>query len=176
MKSFGGHRVVSGLISARACERPSSIPVGRPRGAKALGVRYEKALARSLPGATHGQWWEFWDANGRGFCQTDLILEVGKVLVVLEVKYTWTPVGHSQLELLYLPVLRKATGREVIGLVVCKKLVPEVVDQATVCGTLAEAIEVSRSMRSVLHSIDPKPRRKGASRSVTSLFDSMSVP
>lgn len=152
---------MEGLLSARACERPSSIPVGRPRGAKALGVRYERALARSLPGATHGQWWEFFDANGRGFCQTDFFLPVGEVIVVLESKYTWTPLGHSQLERLYLPVLRLALRREVLGIVVCKKLVPEVMSQAMVCGTLAEACEASRGTRAVWHVVDPKPRRRG---------------
>lgn len=156
-------------MSARAVERPQSIPIGRPRGAKALGVRYERALARSLPGATHGQWWEFWDANGRGFCQTDLFLPVGEAVVVLEVKYTWTPLGHSQLERLYLPVLRMALGRDVIGLVVCKKLIPEVLGQVTVCGTLVEAIEAARRTRAAWHSIDPKPRRNGPSARAASI-------
>jgi len=160
--SPSGYRTVRGLVSARAIERPSNIPVSQPRGAKAAGLRYERALARMLPGATHGQWWEFWDANGRGVCQTDLFLTVGDAVVVVEVKYTWTLVGHGQLENLYLPVLRKATGREVIGLVACKKLVPEVLGVAQVSGNFVEALEAARSARSVLHVVDPKPLRRAA--------------
>ena len=49
-------------------ERPECIPQGRPRGAKALGVRYENAIAASVAfaPAKHGVWIEFDDAAGHG--------------------------------------------------------------------------------------------------------------
>ena len=62
-------RTIVGLESARALAgRPLSIPKGRPRGAKADGIRYEKLLAKALAplGFEHGRWFEFVDANGYG--------------------------------------------------------------------------------------------------------------
>jgi hypothetical protein len=66
--------------------RPDCIPVSRPRGAKALGVKYEKALAGALPGWKHGQWFQFKDINGYGYCQVDLMIELEACVIVLEAK------------------------------------------------------------------------------------------
>lgn len=116
-------RAIQGLISAAPCARPKGIPHGRPRGRKAAGLRYERALARALPEATHGQWFWFQDAFGPGHCQTDLLIPgPGGAIVVLEAKYTWTQAGHEQIARLYKPVLERAYRRQVCGLVVCKVL------------------------------------------------------
>lgn len=144
------HRVISGLKWARALdERPASIPVGRARGAKRHGVKYERDFAKALPAATHGQWFEFWDANGRGFCQADFLLRVGEIIVVLECKYTWVPGAKFQISQLYAPVVQAAFGAKTVGIVVCKHLVPEA--PKSVPG-LEEAIRLAVSGReSVLH-------------------------
>lgn len=144
-------RTVQGLNWARVCDRPGNLPVSRPRGAKAAGVRYERELARALPAAKHGQWWEFQDRAGVGHCQTDLILEQPWGVLVLEAKYTWTEVGHGQIERLYKPVLSKALGVPVFGLVVCKVLTPGV-PKASLCRDLAEAADSAwRGRQTVLH-------------------------
>lgn len=133
-------RYVRELLWARPCSRPAAIPIGRPRGAKAQGLRYERALARELDGK-HGQWFEFEDANGRGWCQTDLLLGRGSMAVVLECKYTWTLEGHLALAKLYLPVVQMALQRPTCGLVVCKKLVPDVaLHGVQICSSLEEAL------------------------------------
>ena len=118
------HRRIEGLKWAKACERPLGMPVGRPRGAKRLGVKYEKDFAQACPQAKHGVWFEFLDANGPGHCQVDFLMRAGETLVVLETKYTWTQVGHSQILQLYKPVLEAAYGLRVAGVVVCKNLTP----------------------------------------------------
>lgn len=118
-------RAVKGLKWAEARDAG---PFGRsrPRGAKALGVRYERNLAKALPGWRHGQWIEFEDQNGRGWAQPDFIHQFGRKLVVLEAKYSWVPEAIGQLELLYRPLCEAIWGREVLGFVVCKNLVPGV--------------------------------------------------
>jgi hypothetical protein len=148
-------RVVSGLKWARPIARPRVIPFTRPRGKKAAGLRYERALAQQFDRCVPGQWWEFQDENGHGYCQTDLVTSVtpGGTLVVLEAKYTWTLEGHHQLEMLYLPVVAWATKRRVLGVLVCKVLVPKMADFVTeVWGDLSGAIaRADQGHRSVLH-------------------------
>lgn len=133
-------RVISDLKSARAFDGwPDSIPRHRARGVKALGRRYEAAVARQLGSdATRGQWWTFRDANGPGLCQTDLIIPGDTWIVVLECKHTWIADGMMQLQYLYLPVVGMATGKRVVGIQVCKHLVPYA--HSEVCESLEEAV------------------------------------
>lgn len=106
-------------------EWPENIPRPRPRGVKALGSRYEAAVSRQLgPEAKRGQWWRFADANGPGLCQTDFCIFGDIWLVILECKHTWTEEGMDQLRELYLPVVEMATSKRMIGIQVCKHLVP----------------------------------------------------
>lgn len=116
-------RRIDQLEWAQECPRPKAIPIGRPRGAKAAGVRYEKAVARALPQAKHGQWFEYSDHNGSGWCQPDLLLDLPNGVLVLEVKYTWTAAAYVQLEGLYLPVVGKARSKPCRGMMVCRNLV-----------------------------------------------------
>lgn len=144
-------RAVRGLETARACERPVGIPFSRPRGAKAAGLRYERDLAKAMPSAKHGQWWEYRDLAGPGFCQTDLIYQLASGVLVLEAKYTWTETGHQQLERLYLPVVSRALAVPTCGIVVCKVLTTEV-PRNSVCSSLEEALGHARAgRRAVLH-------------------------
>lgn len=106
--------------------KPACIPNGRPRGAKALGIRYERLVARHMPWAMHGPWYAFRDAQGESFCQPDLVWHQGDLVVVVEVKHTWVEEAEAKLRLLYLPVVAKATGKRAVGLVICKYLVPGV--------------------------------------------------
>ncbi len=114
---------VRGLLWAREGKRPEGLPTTRARGAKAEGLKYERALGKTLgPAAKAGMWWEFGDESGRRFCQTDLVLAMPEGLMVLECKYTYTEEAWAQLENLYLPVLSAATDRFVVGVQVCKNL------------------------------------------------------
>ena len=63
------HRIIDGLDFAGPCVRPATIPIGRPRGVKALGVRYEKSLAEAIPFATRGQWWSSTTRTGSGIAK-----------------------------------------------------------------------------------------------------------
>jgi len=117
------HRFVKNVSWADRCGRPAGIPYSRPKGVKAAGVLYEKAVAKALDSvAKHGQWWAFRDANGPGHCQTDILIETPSWIAVVECKLTWREQAESQLNHLYLPVVRMATGKPVIGVVICKNL------------------------------------------------------
>lgn len=153
------HRVIEGLRWAEARESgPWGSKGSRPRGAKALGVAYEKALAKALPDATRGAWWEFEDANGGGWCQTDLLLVGSGSVLVLEAKLSWVMQGHSQIELLYKPVLEMALGKPVLGVVVCKALRSGMPGSVTVVGDLPSALALARAgRRPVLHWIGSGP-------------------
>jgi hypothetical protein len=135
-------RVVEGLKWAREVAKPSGIPIGRPRGTKAFGIRYEKAVGAELPTFVRGQWFEFEDANGRGFCQTDFIRVQRDRVVVLELKHTWVEEGQEELEGLYLPVVQAAFDRKAVGIVVCRRLVPNM-PNVIISGGLDEAIRLA---------------------------------
>ena len=143
-------KTIVGLKWAKVLDsRPKGIPVGKPRGAKAYGVRYERALASAAPWLVRGTWFEFEDKNGPGLCQTDF-LSSGAPIVVLETKYTWTEDGHVELEKLYLPIVEAVWGGSPVGIVVSKNLTPRVPSRS-ICASFEEAIEIGRSRRSVLH-------------------------
>lgn len=135
-----GHREVDGLVWAKAAV---SGPFGksRARGVKALGVRYESSVLKALSGhkAVGGKWFEFWDKNGHGWCQPDIIIPGSKRVLVLEAKHSWVAEGHTQIDRLYRPVVESALGKEVVGIVVCKYL-REMPKETVVCSSLREAL------------------------------------
>lgn len=152
-------RTVQGAIKwARPCPRPRNIPISRARGAKAFGLRYEKAFALRIRDSVAGQWFEYEDASGKHFCQMDLLFKrplqtpervkadpgVG-CLVVAECKYSWTLDAFQQLHGLYLPVLRAyaGLGRQILGFQVCKRLLPNMPQGVTICRGLEEALSAS---------------------------------
>ena len=138
-------RRIKGLKWAKRLEnRPKCL--GAPKrvsGAKAAGVRYEKALAKGLPKAIeHGVWWEFEDQEGKGFCQTDFLWVRDDFVLVMECKYTWTVEAEEKLWGLYVPVVERALrARIVVPVVVCKRLVPGLA--RPIRAMLAPAIEAS---------------------------------
>jgi hypothetical protein len=146
-------RTIRNLQWAKALPaKPRGIPQSRPRGRKAAGLRYEKAFAKTLPDAIHGQWFEFEDAKGYGVCQTDLLLHGKNTVLILENKYTWTPDAYQQLYGLYFPVVQAAFGKEVLGVQVCKVLVPGLPKRVQVESTLEEAVRAAREGKdAVLH-------------------------
>lgn len=143
-------RVISGLITASQLdERPDCIPRARSRGKQALGHRYEEAVARQLgPKATQGIWWSFRDRHGPGLCQTDLLMRGQNCSLVIEVKHTWTDEGMAQLKYLYLPVVSKALGQEIIGIQVCKHLVPYA--RGKIAQTFEEAVRLAYKNNSLV--------------------------
>lgn len=122
------------------------------RGAKAAGLRYEARVAAAIPIAQHGQWFEFEDRNGMGWCQPDIIAKVlERQIIVLEVKYTWTMEGHRQLESLYLPVLEAAFGCRVWGMLIARRLLP-VMAGIQVVAELGNGLEqIADGHRACLH-------------------------
>jgi len=146
-------RQVRNLLWAKALrERPACIPIGRPRGARAAGVRFESALASGpLVAAQRGLWIEFADANGHGYAQCDFVGESAAGPFVAEAKLTWTPAAYVQLRGLYLPLLRAIYHRSVGAVVVCANLTRET-PRSEVAASLPEAL--ARSARGeipVLH-------------------------
>lgn len=138
---------------------PARIARPRPRrgSAKALGLAYEAQLAGAIgPGAVHGQWWEFEDSSGHGFCQTDILIEGSGRALVLEVKYSWLLEAHEKLERLYVPVVSAALGKPAFGLVVAKRLVPEIRQaEITYKSDLAMASAAASAGRACLHWLGP---------------------
>ena len=98
-------RQVKELLWVREGESPWPKVKRRPKGAKGLGLGYENALAKALPHAIHGPWFEYCDRNGRGFCQPDFVLVGSNLILVIECKLTNYPEACLQLANLYLPVL-----------------------------------------------------------------------
>lgn len=111
----------------------------RPRGSKGAGLRYERAVARALPMAEHGRWFEFCDQFGLGWCSPDLILKGRGQVYVLEVKLSDTRMADAQLGGLYLPILAKVYGLPIRGVVITRHLSPET-PLHRVVSTLKEAL------------------------------------
>lgn len=153
-------RIARSVFSAhKLSEKPSCIPTGRPRGARAAGIRYEKAFGKAIgQAAEHGPWFQFKDLNGNGYCQPDYLIELEHLVVILECKYTWTAQAYAQMELLYIPVLKVALGKPVIGLQVCKRLLPEATLKTKIVGMLGNGlILANQGQRVTLHWLENTP-------------------
>lgn len=133
-------RSIVGLTWARACPWPSCIPhKSRLRGARAAGIRYEKAVAKAIPNAQRGQWFEYSDANGHGYCQPDILVVGRSTVLVIECKLTDTELARQQLDYLYLPIVEHVYRRPAIGIVVVRHLT-RATPRAAICTTLSEAL------------------------------------
>jgi hypothetical protein len=130
-RSKHSHRIISGLISARKLtSRPAGIPFGRPRGAKAAGMRYQRlfeaALALEFPasGVEIGPWFEYFDVNGRGYCQPDAIIYdiAWDSWLICEIKLTDYDRAKRQMTELYVPVLQKALGTPIRRLAILRNV------------------------------------------------------
>lgn len=148
------YRTIVGLREVSLAESPW--PKGRPRGAKARGVRFEKGVAKLLPGALHGQWFHFVDNNGPGFCSPDLLFSfdtgAGPVLCVGECKLTDWCVADDQLRQLYVPVLRWLWPGPILPVVIAKHLTP-LTDRRRLVTSWDQALAATAP---ILHGFSPR--------------------
>jgi hypothetical protein len=123
------------LLSAERCDPVFKSPrTSRLSTAQANGVRYERSAGKAVAilakriGATleRNPWFRFTDANGPGACSPDALLWLDQLaLIVVEIKYTWTPTAQSKMQGLYLPVINRALSPPIIrSLIICKTLIP----------------------------------------------------
>ena len=151
------HRIVDGLFLATPCRKPASVPAVPKgiRGAKRYGYKYEGAFAAAMeqkfPSACMaGQWFQFNDRNGSGYCQPDLILRTAKLNIIFECKLTDVATARSQLSHLYFPVVKSALGKPVVGIVVTRHLTKETMLELVV-DTLAQAVARAKEIIPTLH-------------------------
>lgn len=112
-----------------------------------MGLQYERKLAKAIPGSTHGQWFEFWDDNGRGWCQPDLLFRTLDGIFILECKLTDVAGAQAQLDRLYRPVVAQAYDTRlgsVYGIVVTRHLTQNT-NPRRVVATLSAAVELALS-------------------------------
>jgi hypothetical protein len=121
-------RRVAGLLFAARTEEGPFGPQRAKRGSKGRGLAYERAVGAALPRAAtpweFNPWFEFLDANGKGFAQPDYILLGPREVFLLECKLTDTPEAYEQINFLYRPILEHVFALPVRGVVVCKNLAP----------------------------------------------------
>lgn len=119
-------RRISGLLWARPCARPKSIPKTRATGTRAAGLAYERKLAKAIlsdfPLAFHGQWYEFEDSAGRGFCQPDIVIPCDAFVVCVEVKLSAQDSAWLQARGLYKPILEMVYRKPCVCIVATKFL------------------------------------------------------
>lgn len=103
--------------------------------AQRLGIQYENKVKRALQsmasqiGDSHVEenpFFRFRDSIGVGICSPDAIFWVGDLFaIIVEVKYTWTPLAQIKLTRLYYQVVNHILAPRILRtLVVCKNLVP----------------------------------------------------
>lgn len=149
-----GYRQIDGLVWAKTLAKsPSFVKKTSLRGAKGLGIRYEKELAKKIPGANHGQWFEFQDRNGIGWAQTDFFvkLEEENCILLLECKNTFVGEAYGQMEGLYVPLLERIYTLPVVGIQVCRNLragkgLENVKVLNSLDGAFAEALQGKRTV------------------------------
>lgn len=117
-------RIIRGLQSAALATNPWGKTPRAGAGPKGRGIRFERAIAKMLPSALHGQWFRFVDNAGPGYCQPDLLFARGDCLFVVECKLTDCSEAWDQLDLLYTPVLRMLWEGEIRPIVVARYLSP----------------------------------------------------
>ena len=143
------HRVVCNVLWAKECERPRCIPTPRrkPRGSKGFGLSYESRFAenvqRSLPGARHGQWYEYSADGQTGYCQPDVVVPLAGAVLVLECKLKNVEQAEGQLVQLYLPLLRAAYAKPVWGIIVARSL-SALPKGSLVARNLLEALQMAK--------------------------------
>jgi hypothetical protein len=117
------------------------------RGSKAFGLSYEKRFAelaqKCLPGARHGQWYEYCADGQRGYCQPDVVVPFTGTMLVLECKLRNVEQALGQLVQLYMPILRTCYSREVRAIIVTRSL-SALPSGALVARNLLEAIQMSK--------------------------------
>lgn len=111
--------------------------------AKALKTKYSSDLLV-------GQWFVFLDSNGRGYCQSDIIVKLPSECIIFECKLTDCEKGRSQLSRLYRPVVERCWGLPTRGVVVTRHLSGET-KLELVTDQLREALAFNREAIPTLH-------------------------
>lgn len=133
------HYTPRGLLCAFETNGPAVFTAKRkrPRGAKGLGVKFERELAKALgTRALHGQWFQFHDSKGRHFCQTDFLIFAREAVYCLESKLGNIEAGRAQFSELYKPILEYVYRRPAHGIIVARHITQ---DPTGVCTSLEEA-------------------------------------
>jgi hypothetical protein len=144
------HRVVCNVQWAKECQRPSCIPMPKrkPRGSKGFGLSYEHRFAenlrRSLPGARHGQWYEYMADGRTGFCQPDVVVPLAGAVLVLECKLKAVEQAQGQLIQLYLPVIRACYEKPTWAAIVVRSL-SALPAGSLVARNLLEALQMAKA-------------------------------
>ena len=138
----GGFVPAGKVVFAERAPAPKALrPPLQPRHLR--GLRYQHAVEDVLCvwaqqsgfRLESGPWLQFVNALGSAWrlCQPDVIVDPGgdAPLIVFEIKVAFSPLAWSQLNLLYRPVVERATGRRVRLAAICKSFDPAV---AANCG------------------------------------------
>lgn len=108
------------IYKAELCANPPFFKKRIKKGTRREGLKYEEDLAKALPGCAHGIWFKYWNDNGVGYCQPDIMITRNGVVIVLEAKRTDCEYARHQLGRMYLPVVRFVYEKPALGIVVAK--------------------------------------------------------
>jgi hypothetical protein len=86
-------------------------------------------LQSIFPRAELGVWFQFLDANGKGLCQADAVVEFDTFVLVVEIKLTQCFAGINELQTLYRPLAEALWGKPTVGLLLCKNLIKDPEDR-----------------------------------------------
>jgi hypothetical protein len=146
-----GPRIIQDLRWASACARPPGIPLPRRlRGAKRAGLAFQRKFSAALPGGLAEPWFQFEDANGKGYCSPDHIIGWQGQVLVLECKLGNVEEAERQIKYLYGPVLERVYSRPVRGVAVVRHLRPGL-PAARIHGALRDALAAPAWPLPVLH-------------------------
>lgn len=120
-----------------------------------MGITYEKrfaeAIQRSLAGAKHGQWFEYFADGQHGYCQPDVVVPFTNATLVLECKLKNVEQAQAQIIQLYRPILEKCYSKQVRAIVVSRSL-SALPFGSVVATTLLAAIQLTKEGKMpVLH-------------------------
>jgi hypothetical protein len=140
-------RIIHNLQRAEFARHPPTFRAIARRGTRHQGIKYEEAVSAALPTASRGIWFKYWDDNGVGYCQPDLVLphHTGHIWV-LEVKRTDCIGARRQLAHLYIPIVENVYKLPAIGIVVAKYVSIDTPEEL-LCTNLLAAIEMAKSGR-----------------------------
>lgn len=145
--------IVPPIKYARPSDPPLWLRFSRSTPRQQEGCRYERLFAEEAavkwPSALRGQWWQYKDAEGHHWAQTDLwVPEGGGILI--ECKLTWTPAGMRQLEELYVPLVTVSMGRPPLAVLVCHNLARKTPRRA-ICANWSQVEALAPFCTPILH-------------------------
>lgn len=133
-------RVISQLLWAKwVNHQPPASVAARARNQRGVSIRAGLAYQRKVGKALHplgavlreGPWISFFDRNGPGLAQPDLLILSPAGPVLIEVKLTYTDLAIPQLDFLYVPLvahLAEVSPRQVRRAILCKHLTASAVE------------------------------------------------